>query len=237
QGFRRVRIDGVTHMLESVPAMDRRRKHEVTVVIDRVTVSRSARKRIADSVEAGLDLGQGWLHVAEIFDDRPERDWPVERFSLHRVCHSCLRSFEDLSPNHFSFNSSLGWCPACEGIGTQQGTNLAALIGDPRKSLAGGAIAAWPNPRENSLFSRMLGSISREFSIPPDVPFEKLDPRHQRIVLYGTGDKWIALDDVGLTSAQPPYKFQYKGLYPAVEEATRVSFSYRLKLEHLTGEV
>ncbi len=245
QGFRRVRVDGLTHMLEAVPEMDRRRKHDVAVVVDRVTVSRDARKRIADSVEAALDLGHGWLHIAEIVDERPEADWPVERFSLHRVCQSCLRSFEDLSPNHFSFNSSLGWCPACEGIGTQQGTNQTALIADPRRSLAEGAVAAWPRVVGNSLFGRMLEALSRQFDIPLDIPFERLDPRHQRYILFGTGEKTI---DLPSKSIDPPPKpaavrpectprFQYKGLYPAVEEATRVSFSYRLKLEHLSGEV
>ncbi len=243
QGFRRVRVDGATHSLDAVPEMDRRRKHEVTVVVDRVTVSRDARKRIADSVEAALDLGQGWLHVAEINDGRPETEWPVERLSLHRVCQKCQRSFEDLSPNHFSFNSSLGWCPACEGIGTQQGTNLASLIADPRRSLAQGAVAAWPRPSENDLFRRILMALSRQCGIPLDMPFQQLDPRHQRAVLFGTGEKWISLPPDGESNAgrtvneRVALRFQYKGLYPAVEEATRVSFSYRLKLEHLSGEV
>ena len=74
QGFRRVRVDGVTYTLDAVPEMDRRRKHEVAVVVDRVAVSRDARKRIADSIEAALDLGQNWLHIAEIAEDRPEAD-------------------------------------------------------------------------------------------------------------------------------------------------------------------
>lgn len=242
QGFRRVRVDGVTHMLYAVPEMDRRRKHDVAVVVDRVTVSRDARKRIAESIEGALDLGKGWLHVARMTGDRDESNWPLERYSLHRTCQTCLRSFEDLSPNHFSFNSSLGWCPACEGIGTQQGTNLTALIADPRKTLADGAVAAWPLASENDLFRRMLNAMSNELRIPLDVPFEKLNPRHQRFVLYGTGDKWISLDDAPESDGQPQdarltARFQYKGLYPAVEEATRVSFPYRLKLEHLAGEV
>src|SRR5262249_44128836 len=149
-------------------------KHEVTVVVDRITASRDARKRIAESVEAALDLGQGWLHAARIDDERPEAEWTVERFSLHRVCQNCERSFEDLSPNHFSFNSSLGWCPAGGGMGPQQGTNLPSLTADPRRSLAQGAIAAWPRPAENLLFRCMLNGISRQFGIPLDVPFEKL---------------------------------------------------------------
>jgi excinuclease ABC subunit A len=239
QGFRRVRVDGLTYTVDAVPEMDRRRKHEVAVVADRVTIGRETRQRIAESVESALDLGQGWLHVVSAIEGRPETEWPLERFSLHRTCQSCLRSFEALSPNHFSFNSSLGWCPACEGLGTQQGTNLTALIADPRRSLAEGAVAAWPDPRQNELFGRMLGALSQQLGIPLDVPFERLEPRHQRVILFGSGDRWIVLD--GKTSEAAGHggavQFQYKGLYPAVEEAARVSFSYRVQLEHLSGEV
>jgi excinuclease ABC subunit A len=242
QGFRRVRVDGASYTVDSVPEMDRRRKHDVAVVADRVTIGRETRKRIAESVAGALDLGQGWLHVVEVIEGRPESAWPLERFSLHRTCQSCLRSFEDLSPNHFSFNSSLGWCPACEGLGTQQGTNLMALIADPRRTLAAGAVAAWADPITNRLFGRMLEAMSRELQLPLDVAFERLEPRHQRTILFGAGDRWIAFDDAhpggaGREGGVGAVKFQYKGLYPAVEEATRVSFSYRLKLEHLSGEV
>ncbi|MBI3864803.1 MAG: excinuclease ABC subunit UvrA, partial [Planctomycetia bacterium] len=211
--------------------------HDVAVVVDRVTIAHDARKRISESIEKALDLGQGWLHAVRILEDRPETDWPLERFSLHRTCLTCLRSFEDLSPNHFSFNSSLGWCAACEGLGTQQGTNLTALIADPRRTLASGAVAAWPDAGTNKLFGRMLAALSRQLKIPLDVPFERLEPRDQRTILFGAGDRWISLEESGSSDAAGPIRFQYKGLYPAVEEAARVSFSHRLKLEHLSGEV
>src|SRR5207249_1146828 len=105
------------------------------------------------------------------------------------------------------------------------------------RTLADGAVAAWPLASENDLFRRMLNGMSHELRIPVDVPFEKLDPRYQRLVLFGTGDKWITIDDDAPDSdsqrpdARRTARFQYKGLYPAVEEATRVSFPYRLKLE------
>ncbi len=249
QGFRRVRVDGTTYALDQTPELDRRRKHDVSIVVDRLTISRATRGRIADSVEAALDLGRGWLHAARVDESRPEPDWAVERFSLHKACGECGRSFEDLSPNNFSFNSSLGWCAACEGLGTQQGTNLAALIADPKRTLVGGAIAAWPDPRTNSLFHAILQALSQQFGIPLDVPFEKLEPRHQRAILFGTGEKWITLPGAFWEAtparrkvkagapAEPGIKLQYKGLYPAVEEATRVSFAYRMKLDHMVGEV
>ena len=152
-GYVRVRIDGRTHTLDQPPQIDRRRKHRVEVVIDRVTIrpdGRSpggapggapstlgqGRSRVAGSVENALAKGRGVLHVTEPCDDVPEPQWPVEIHSQHFACQKCGRSFELLSPHNFSFNSPLGWCPACEGLGVQTGTNPAALLRDP-KLLAG----------------------------------------------------------------------------------------------------
>ena len=229
QGFLRVRIDGETYRLEDVPTIDRRRKHQVEVVVDRI--STGGRSRIAGSVEMAFELGRGVMYVAICEDGRPETDWQVERFSLFHACRQCGESYEELTPNNFSFNSPLGWCEACEGIGTEEGTNLSALIDDPRKTLAEGAIAAWPDIEHSQTFRNMLESLSSELKIPLDVPFERLEPAHQRIVLYGADERWIPLKDSG------GVKFQYKGLYPAIEEASRVSFAYRQRLQDLIGTV
>jgi excinuclease ABC subunit A len=231
QGFLRVRIDGKMYRLEDVPQIDRRRKHAVEIVVDRITVDPKARSRIAGSVETALDLGRGAIFVARVDDSTPEEEWIVDRYSLHFACHQCGRSFEELTPNSFSFNSPLGWCPACEGLGTEQGTDLAALIADAKRTLSGGAIAAWPNPATNKLFARMLEAWSRQLKVPLDVPFERLEPAQQRLVLHGSGDRWIAYGKKG------EWKFQYKGLFPAIEEASRVSYAYRQKLHELVGEV
>ncbi len=230
QGLQRIRVDGTTHRLDAVPEFDRRSRHDVEVVVDRVLVSTSARARIADSVEKTFDLGRCWLHAAVVRDDLPEQEWPVLRYSLHRACGQCGASFEELTPNHFSFNSSLGWCPACEGLGIQEGANLASLVAHPQRSLAAGAIAAWPDPRENDLFRRILAGLSREFGISLEVPFDELPPADQRLVLYGTGGRWVNVEGAG-------FRVQYKGVYPAVEEATRVSPPWRQRLDHLVGEV
>lgn len=171
------------------------------------------------------------------------------------------RTFEELSPQNFSFNSPLGWCPACQGLGTEQGTNLAALIPNPERSLREGAVLAWPDPAANPLFATILETISRELGVPLDVPYRQLDPRHQRVVLYGSGERWLDTNppatatesDDDATGDKPAskksrkpktksaspagsFKFQYKGLYPAIEEATRISFEYRQALSDLVGE-
>jgi excinuclease ABC subunit A len=256
QGFLRVRIDGTTHLIEEVPEIDQKRRHDVEVIIDRIKVEVKSRGRIADSIEAALDLGRGVIHLLHSDDKTPEEKWRVDRLSLHYSCPACSaespRLFEELTPQHFSFNSPLGWCPACEGLGTERGTNLAALIPNPNLSLNEGAVAAWPNPNTTLMFRAMLDALATEFGIPLDRPYYQLDPRHQRIVLYGTGERWLSgqwsvvssqskkntdhgprtTDD----STSSAFLFQYKGLYPAIEEASRVSFSARQRLLDLVGE-
>lgn len=231
QGFLRVRIDGNTYRLEDVPEIDRRRRHEVEVVIDRITVSAKNRSRIADSVESALALGQGLMYACYCDDQIPEEEWDFETFSLYYFCEQCGQSFEELTPHNYSFNSPLGWCEYCEGLGTELGTNLAELIPDPNRSLKEAAVAAWPDPRKNPEFNKLLTAISKQFRIPLDVPYNQLSIKQQRFILYGDEERWISLDRSGKT------QFQYKGLYPAIEEASRLSFAYRSRLHEMTGEV
>ena len=253
QGYVRVRIDGQTHSLDQPPQIDRRRKHAVEVVIDRVTIRPEGRSRIAGSVENALAKGRGVLHVTEPRDESPEVAWPVEVHSQHFACQKCGRSFELLSPHNFSFNSPLGWCPACEGLGMQTGTNPAALLRDPKLSLAQGAVALWPGA-SNRLFALMLESLSRGAGIPIDVPYEQLGGKHRRLIMHGVGEQWFDVNvsgtshplagrvpsDSGTRSVPdtfPSFRFQFKGLYPALEEASRVSPGFRGRLEHLVDEV
>jgi excinuclease ABC subunit A len=262
-GYVRVRVDGQTFSLDQPPEIDRRRKHRVEVLIDRLTIRPDGRSRLAGSIENALELGRGVLGVVFPRPDLPEPDWPTEIHSRHFVCANCGRSFEPLGPHNFSFNSPLGWCPACEGLGIQTGTNPAALLRDPKLTLAQGAVAAWPEAT-GGLFARMLESLGRAAGIPLDVPFEQLGGKHRRLILHGSGDRWF---DVFLPSPigrgaggegilapapsrrspspQPSpggrgdlqFRFQYKGLYPALEEASRVSPGLRSRLEHFVDEV
>ena len=234
-GYARVRIDGQTYPLDDPPKIDRRRKHEVQVVIDRATIRADKRSRIADSVENALSMGRGVMHVAIVNQDAPESRWPVEIHSQHFACDRCGRSFERLSPHNFSFNSSLGWCPACEGLGLQTGANPALLLRDSQATLADGAVALWPNIH-SPLYRQMLDAFARGTGVPTDVPFDQLGARHRRLIMHGTGDQWFEVRGEKETQ-HPVLRFQYKGLYPALEEASRVSPSLRAELEHLVDEV
>lgn len=251
-GYNRVRVDGATHSLDAVPTIDRRRKHKVEVVIDRIVVKPENRSRIAGTVENALALGKGVIHIARVQEDVPEQRWETIVHSQHLACQKCGRSFEPLTPHSFSFNSPLGWCKTCEGLGVQIGANPAALLRDSKLTLAEGVLDLWPN-LQLPMAQAMLEALGRGAGIPLDVQFERLSARHRRLILHGTGEQWF---DVSLNSQpkpqgpkrktatagsgpneRPSFRFQFKGLYPAIDEASRLAPSMRLKLEHLVGEV
>jgi len=237
-GYVRIRVDGQTYSTDEPPQIDRRSKHQVEVVVDRISVREESRSRISDSVESALSLGRGVIRIAWPVDDMPEPKWPTAVHSQHFACDRCGRSFEPLTPHHFSFNSALGWCESCQGLGTQVGANPTALIRDPKLTLGQGAVLLWPEV-SGDLFPRMLAALAAHTGLPLDVPFGELNARQRRIVFHGLSeDEWIDVPAKGQKKGQRPlFRFQYKGLYPALEEASRLAPSVRGRLEHLVGEV
>ena len=167
-------------------------------------------------------------------NDKDETQWRVDRFSRHLACTSCGKSYEVLNPHNYSFNSSLGWCQTCEGLGFQRGANVNLLIGDGALSLRNGAITAWPTLDAKSPFLPFAEALVKHVGFSLDTPYDQLDGKQQRAILQGTGDDFIPLTRDAKT---PGIQFQYKGLFPAIDEASRVSFVYRMKLEHLVDEI
>ncbi len=240
-GYRRVRVDGRTYELEDPPRIDRRTRHEVAVVVDRITVQAKSRGRIAEAIEAALAIGRGVMQALYPDDKQPEARWRVRTHSQHLACEPCGRSFEALTPHNFSFNSSLGWCSSCEGLGTQTGANPAALLRDEELTLAQGALLLWPS-LSVELSKSMLMALSEQADVPLDVAYRKLTARQRRTLLYGTGDQWITVappKGKGKKTAAAPLglRFQFKGLYPALEEASKLSPRLRTQLEHLVDEI
>lgn len=227
-GFVRVRVDGQTYSIEDAPDLDRRGRHEVDVIVDRIIVKKESRGRIAESVEMALSMGSGIMNVAYPDDKIEEAHWKIVRHSQHLACGDCGRSFENLSPHHFSFNSQLGWCESCEGLGTQLGANPTALLRDPELTLEQGAVFMIP-AHNVKLASRMLKAFCKATGLPKDVPFNQLDARHRRMVFYGTNERWFDVEG--------KFKFQFKGIYPAIKEASRLSASLRAKMQSLIDTV
>ncbi|HYH68620.1 MAG TPA: excinuclease ABC subunit UvrA [Urbifossiella sp.] len=246
-GYVRMRVDGTSYNLDEPPAIDHRRKHRVEVVVDRNVVKPGTRTRVAEAVEQALELGRGVMNIAFVDAGKPEPQWKVDRYSQHLACERCNLSFEPLNPHHYSFNSPLGWCPTCEGLGVQRGANPALLIRDPALSVRDGAVAGWPDLDASSAWLPFAEAIARHAGFDLDTPYEKLDAAAQRVILHGTGDAWLPLAASQRTPtpktktkklpAHTAPKFQYKGLFPAVDEANRVSFVYRQRLDQLVDEV
>src|SRR5438105_3874037 len=159
KGFSRARVDGVVHSLAEPPKLKKQEKHTIEVVVDRLTVKESAKRRLTDSVETALQLGGG-LVVLE-FVDLPEDDPHRERtFSEHLACLDDGLSFEALEPRSFSFNSPFGACPECTGIGTRKEVDPDLVVPDSEKSLGEGAIAPWAGSMSNEYFTRRVAGLA-----------------------------------------------------------------------------
>ena len=249
-GYQRLRIDGKTHPIDSAPPWDPRRQQRVQVVVDRVVVGDDDRSRVSDSVEQALSLSAGVLDVAIADAERDETAWEERRHSQHLVCSGCARSFEALTPHHFSFNSAVGWCPQCDGLGTQRGTNPAALLSSLSATLEQGASLLWPRV-EIPVARAMLRGLARATGLPLNVPIEELTVSQRRILFHGTGPEWIEVRATDLEAddakrvgelgfgdqASRLFRYQFKGFYPALEEASRLMPNLRGKLELFVDEI
>ncbi len=245
-GHVRVRIDGTTVRLDEKPALDRKRQSRIEIVIDRVTVDPAARSRLAQSVEAAFDAGGGTMLVARAVADHdgqplPEPDWPIEVASRRLACPDCGRGFKPLEPRQFSFNSPLGWCPTCDGLGTRAGVDRQALVRDPTRSLAEGALDLWPSLGGSvgrTLGRAMLEALCRATGLPLDVPLAEIPGLQQRILFEGTGEKWIEVPrPSGVPGRGPWFAFQFKGLERGCEEAARLVVGLRAKVDAVLDEV
>ncbi|HYO35134.1 MAG TPA: excinuclease ABC subunit UvrA [Geodermatophilus sp.] len=188
QGFSRVRVDGTMHPLTEPPTLKKQEKHTIEVIVDRLTVKESAKRRLTDSVETALGLAGG-LVVLD-FVDLPEGDPERERtFSEHLACVDDGLSFEALEPRSFSFNSPFGACPECTGIGTRKEVDPDLVVPDPEKSLADGAVAPWAGSMSNEYFQRLLSGLADQLGFSMDTAWEKLPAKVQKAVLHGSPDQ------------------------------------------------
>ena len=184
KGFSRVRVDGVVHGLTEVPKLKKQEKHTIEVVVDRLTVKASAKRRLTDSVETALQLGGG-LVVLD-FIDLPEDDPHRERtFSEHLACLFDDLSFEELEPRSFSFNSPYGACPECHGLGTRKEVDPELVVPDPEKTFAEGAIQPWSSGHNIGYFGRLVQALGDALGFTLKTPWKRLTAAQQRAVLHG----------------------------------------------------
>ncbi len=187
RGFVRLRIDGAEVRLdEELPRLVKTRKHDIDIVVDRVVVGSADPVRLADSVETAIRESGGELVVAVA-------GGPPLRFSSSRSCPDCGVGFPEPSPQSFSFNTPLGACPDCNGLGTRLEMDPALVVPDPSLSIRGGAIRPWAQAlqRTDGWNTRIFEALERDFGVDLDRPWRRLPARHRDLVLYGAGERRI----------------------------------------------
>jgi len=183
-GFLRVRVDRELKSLEEKIKMDRKKKHNIDVIIDRLSVKPETRDRLADSVELGLRWADGL--VIAVHEDGRE-----ELFSEHFACPDCDISFEELSPRLFSFNSPYGACSTCTGLGYKMEISERLIVPDPSISIFSGALLTFKGVDGESWYMRKLQQIGDAFGFKLSTPFNKMKAEHQHLILHGTKGKRI----------------------------------------------
>jgi excinuclease ABC subunit A len=215
QGFSRVRVDGTVHSLTEPPKLKKQEKHTIEVIVDRLTVKESSKRRLTDSVETALGLAGG-LVVLD-FVDLDEHDPHRERtYSEHLACVDDGLSFEALEPRSFSFNSPFGACPECTGIGTRKEVDPELVVPDPEKSLAQGAVAPWASSMTNEYFTRLLSGLSQQLGFSMDTPWEQLPAKVQKAVLHGSPDQ-VHVRYKNRYGRERSYYAAFEGVMPFLE--------------------
>ncbi len=214
-GFVRVRIDGEIMQLEDVPELEKQKKHNIELVVDRLVIRDGIRTRLADSVETALRYGDGVM-MALINGEQ-------HVFSERFACAECGISYPEIEPRLFSFNSPVGACPTCDGIGVQTIFDPQLVVPDPSLSLADGAIEPWSG-RETFMFRQTLEAVVRHLGVDMETPFAELDEKARHVLLYGSGREKIRF--VYETPGQSRVvERAFEGVIPNLERRYRESTS------------
>ena len=214
EGFGRFRIDGEVVRDDALPKLDKKKKHTIDIVVDRLAAPEKAdskfASRLADSVETALKKGGGLLIVSVIGGEE-------RLYSEHLHCHHCDIGFPELSPQSFSFNSPLGMCPDCNGLGTKPEMDPDLVVPDTSKSIRGGAIEPWAKvvEREDSWTGSLIHNLAKQYKIDLDKPWKKLPKKQRDIVMFGTGGKRIATE-VQFSTGKFEFQRKFEGVLNAM---------------------
>ncbi|GII65827.1 UvrABC system protein A [Sphaerisporangium krabiense] len=215
KGFARARVDGTVVRLEEPPTLKKYEKHDIEVIVDRLSVKDGARRRLTDSVETALQLSGGTITLD--FVDLPEDDPGRERFySEHLYCPYDDLSFEELEPRSFSFNSPFGACPECTGLGTRMEVDPELVVPDPEKSLGDGAIAPWAGGHTSDYFIRLVEALGHAIGFDLDTPWERLPKQAQKALLRGH-DQQVHVRYSNRYGRQRSYYTSFEGVIPWVQ--------------------
>ncbi len=225
QGFIRARINGEVYELDEPPKLDLRKKHSIEVVVDRFKVREDLSIRLAESFETALRLAEGIATIAWI--DQPKKNELV--FSSSFACPHCGYALSELEPRLFSFNSPVGACPECDGLGVIQSFDAERVVVDAGLSLAGGAIRGWD--KRNGYYFQLITSLANHYGFDIDKPFKKLSKKHRQVILYGSGKDIIEFNYVNDRGANYSRNHSFEGIINNLERRYRDTDSNSVREE------
>jgi excinuclease ABC subunit A len=244
KGFQRVKVDGVFHEIDAVPALDKKYKHDIDVVVDRIVVRSDLGNRLADSFETALKLADG-IAIAE-FADKPlpreetsegsankSKNETHERilFSERFACPVSGFTIEEIEPRLFSFNNPFGACPACDGLGTELKFEPDLVVPDPSLSLRDGAVMPWAKTGNTSpYYNQTLEALAKHFKCSMATPWKDLPKKARDAILFGTGEEEITfVYDDGLRTYKT--KKAFEGVIGNIERRWRETDSQWMREE------
>ncbi|MEY4562190.1 MAG: hypothetical protein RLZZ618_1467 [Pseudomonadota bacterium] len=213
QGFVRFRVDGKACEAADVPKLKKTEKHDIDVVIDRVKVQPGLQQRLAESFEAALRIAEGRAMALEMDSGREHL------FSSKFACPICSYSLSELEPRLFSFNSPVGACPTCDGLGQVTAFDAERVVAFPALSLGSGAVKGWD--RRNGYTFSMLESVAKHYRFDIDLPFESLPAKARKVLLYGSGEEEISFvyeaDSATGSTRSLRRKHSFEGIIPTLQ--------------------
>ena len=225
QGFVRVRVDGELYEIDAVPPLALRQKHTIEAVIDRFRPREDLKQRLAESFETALKLGDGMAQVMSL--DQPESA-PL-LFSSKYSCPVCDYSLPELEPRLFSFNSPVGACPTCDGLGVAQFFDPSRVVVHPELSLAAGAVRGWD--RRNAYYFQLIASLAKHYGFDTDATWQSLPEKVQQAVLYGSGEEVITFTYLTESGGRTQRKHRFEGIVPNLERRYRETESPAVREE------
>ncbi|MBA0922509.1 MAG: excinuclease ABC subunit UvrA [Nitrosospira sp.] len=223
QGFMRLRIDGKVYAIDALPKLQKNKKHIVEVVIDRLKVSSDLKQRLAESFETALRHADGRALVMEVDSGH------MHLFSAKFSCPICSYSLPELEPRLFSFNSPMGACPKCDGLGQVTFFDSKRIVAFPHLSLASGAIKGWD--QRNQFYFHMLVSLSRHYNFDLEIPFEELSTDIQQIILRGSEKEKILFLYLNESGSKNHREHIFEGIIPNLERRYKETDSLAVREE------
>ena len=224
QGFIRARIDGLVCDLDEAPALDKKKKHSIEVIVDRFKVKQGIEIRLAESFETALNLGEGVALVSSM--DGTHEDL---LFSAKFACPVCNYSITELEPRLFSFNNPSGACPTCDGLGIHQYFDVDRVVHHPEASIAEGAIRGWD--RRSLFYFNMLSSLAEHYDFDIEQRWKDLSPLHQQKILFGSDDEEITFNYVNDRGTVFRRQHRFEGVIPNMERRYRETESQSVREE------